>query len=150
MQPIFIKQISSKKMFQHEVQIRVRYGDTDKMGYVYYGNYPYYYEMARAEAIRALGISYKQIEDSGILMPVTRLNIKYVQPAFYDDLLNVRVTIPEMPNRGILFLYEIFNTEKVKTNEGETSLVFLETKSNKLVRAPQILIEKLSLFFQRK
>ncbi|HRN94284.1 MAG: acyl-CoA thioesterase [Chitinophagales bacterium] len=137
-------------MFQHEVQIRVRYGDTDKMGYVYYGNYPYYYEMARAEAIRALGISYKQIEDSGILMPVTRLNIKYVQPAFYDDLLNVRVTIPEMPNRGILFLYEIFNTEKVKTNEGETSLVFLETKSNKLVRAPQILIEKLSLFFQRK
>lgn len=136
-------------MFQHEVQIRVRYGDTDKMGYVYYGNYPYYYEMARAEAIRALGISYKQIEDSGILMPVTRLNIKYVQPAFYDDLLNVRVTIPEMPNRGILFLYEIFNTEKVKTNEGETSLVFLETKSNKLVRAPQILIEKLSLFFKK-
>lgn len=137
-------------MFQHEVQIRVRYGDTDKMGYVYYGNYPYYYEMARAEAIRALGISYKQIEDSGILMPVTRLNIKYVQPAFYDDLLNVRVSIPEMPNRGILFLYEIFNPAMVKTNEGETSLVFLETKSNKLVRAPQILIEKLSPFFQRK
>lgn len=135
-------------MFKHEIQIRVRYGDTDKMGYVYYGNYPYYYEIARAEAIRALGISYKQIEDSGILMPVTRLNIKYVQPAFYDDLLNIRVTIPEMPNRGILFLYEIFNTSLVKTNEGETALVFLDTKTNKLVRTPQILVEKLTPFFK--
>jgi acyl-CoA thioester hydrolase len=135
-------------MFQHTMQIRVRYGDTDKMGYVYYGNYPYYYEMARAEAIRSLGVSYKQIEDSGIVMPVTRMNVKYIQPAFYDDLLTVKVTIPELPGRGILFLYEIFKGDK-KTNEGETALVFLHTQTNRLVRTPQMLLEKLIPYFKQ-
>lgn len=134
-------------MFQHTSQIRVRYGHTDKMGYVYYGNYPYYYEIGRSEAIRALGVSYKQIEDMGILMPVTRLNIKYVQPAFYDEKLTIKTTIPQMPGRGILFTYEIFNEKNIRTNLGETSLVFLDGKTNRLVHAPDILVEKLKAFF---
>jgi acyl-CoA thioester hydrolase len=130
------------------MQIRVRYGDTDQMGYVYYGNYPYYYEMARAEAIRSLGITYKQIEQSGIVMPVTRMNIKYIQPAFYDDLLQVRLTIPEKPGRSILFVYEIFKQDE-KTNEGETTLVFLDKKSQRLIHAPDMLMERLLPYFEQ-
>ena len=135
-------------MYSHTTQIRVRYGDTDKMGYVYYANYPYYYEIARAEAIRALGVSYKSIEDSGVVMPVTRMNIKYIQPAFYDELLTVKVTIPEMPGRIIVFLYQIFNEAGKLTNEGETSLIFLDTKTNLVTRTPLALAEKLKPFFE--
>ncbi|MCS6819376.1 MAG: thioesterase family protein [Chitinophagales bacterium] len=134
-------------MYSHRVPIRVRYGDTDKMGYVYYGNYPYFYEIARAESIRALGISYKEIEDSGIIMPVTRLQIKYIQPAFYDQLLEVLVCIPELPARGILFTYTILNEKNEKINEGETALVFMRKADNKLVRAPQMLLNKLIPYF---
>jgi|APTNR8051073442_1049403.scaffolds.fasta_scaffold37501_2 acyl-CoA thioester hydrolase len=134
-------------MFTHEIQIRVRYGDTDKMGYVYYGNYPYYYEIARAEAIRALGVSYKSIEDLGIAMPVTRMNIKYIQPAFYDDLLTIKVTIPDLPGRIITFMYKVFNEAGKRLNDGESSLIFLDTKTNLVTRAPEVLIEKLKPFF---
>jgi len=136
-----------RAMFTHEMQVRVRYGDTDKMGYVYYGNYPYYYEMARAEAIRALGVSYKSIEDSGVVMPVTRMNIKYIQPAFYDELLTIKVTVPELPGRIIVFNYEVFNEARKRLNDGETSLIFLDTKTNLVTRTPDVLLEKLKPFF---
>ncbi len=134
-------------MFSCNVQVRVRYGDTDKMGYVYYGNYPYYYEIARAEAIRKLGVSYKSIEDAGVVMPVTRLNIRYSKPAFYDDLLNIKVTVPELPSRVIVFRYEITNQAGNLINEGETSLVFLNLSTNRLTQTPEVLLEKLRKHF---
>ncbi|MFI5140353.1 MAG: acyl-CoA thioesterase, partial [Sphingobacteriales bacterium] len=129
-------------MFTYEHKLRVRYGDTDQMGYVYYGNYGYYYEQARAEAIRSLGITYKEIEASGTIMPITRMNIKYIQPALYDELLTIKTVVPHVPNRIILFLYEVFNEKGVLINEGETHLVFADINSKKIKTVPSIVLDK--------
>lgn len=135
-------------MFVYNHQLRVRYGDTDQMGYVYYGNYGYYYEQARSEAIRSLGFSYKELEDAGVMMPITRMNIKYIQPALYDDLLTIKTTVAEMPHRLITFSYEIFNGKNVLINEGETQLIFVDAKTRKIKTAPDILIQKIKQFFE--
>ncbi len=137
-------------MFSYQHQLRVRFGDTDKMGYVYYGNYPYYYEQARAEAIRSTGISYKQIEETGVIMPVTRMSIKYARPAFYDDLLTVTAYIDEMPGRVITWRYTIHNQHGELLNEGDTSLVFVKVDDNKPTRAPKLLTDSLQRFFETK
>lgn len=134
-------------MFTYQHQIRVRYGDTDQMGYVYYGNYGYYYEQARSEAIRSIGISYKQIEDSGTMMPITRMNIKYIRPAYYDELLTIKTTVPTLPHRLILFTYEVYNEKNELINEGETQLAFIDAVTKKLKTAPAILLEKMSPFW---
>ena len=84
-------------MFHSQVSIRVRYAETDRMGYVYYGNYTTYLEVARVEALRELGLSYKKMEDDGIMLPVLSLNIKFIKPAFYDDVITVKTCIKEMP-----------------------------------------------------
>src|ERR1700723_2760355 len=104
-------------MYTYEHPLRVRYGDTDQMGYVYYGNYAYYYEQARAEAIRAGGITYKEIEESGTMMPITRMNTKFIQPAYYDELLTIKTIIPHMPGRILVFHYEVYNQNKILINE---------------------------------
>lgn len=124
-------------MFQTEVQIRVRYGETDQMGYVYYGNYASYYEVARVESFRALGLSYKKLEESGVMMPVLELKTKYLLPAKYDDLLTVKVRIAEMPRLKIRYEYDIYNEEGTLLNQGETSLVFINMKTNRPVRIPE-------------
>jgi len=134
-------------MFSHEFQLRVRYGDTDQMGYVYYGNYPYYYEQARAEAIRSLGFSYKQLEDAGTMMPITRMNIKYIAPAKYDELLTIKTTIPELPNRLITFKYEVFNETGKLINEGENQLIFVDSNTRKVKSAPEQLTTALRPYF---
>ena len=134
-------------MFIYEHKLRVLYGDTDQMGYVYYGNYGYYYEQARAEAIRSLGISYKQLEDLGTMMPITRMNIKYIQPAFYDELLTIKTFVPHLPNRIIVFNYEVFNSKGVLINKGETHLAFIDALTKKMKSAPDLLIEKLKPCF---
>jgi acyl-CoA thioester hydrolase len=134
-------------MYSHEYQIRVRYGDTDQMGYVYYGNYAYYYEQARAEAIRAGGISYKEIEDAGIIMPIVRMTTKYIAPAYYDELLTVKTIIPELPGRLITFKYEIRNNKSELINEGETQLIFLDAQTKKVKNAPVAIIQMLKPFF---
>lgn len=134
-------------MFTHQHQLRVRYGDTDQMGYVYYGNYGYYYEQARSEAIRSLGISYKELEAAGVMMPITRMNIKYIRPAFYDDLLTIKTIVSEPPHRLITFRYEVFNEKSNLINEGETQLIFVDAITRKSRTAPDLLIQKMSLFF---
>ncbi|MFY0599556.1 MAG: acyl-CoA thioesterase [Cyclobacteriaceae bacterium] len=134
-------------MYQQEVEIRVRYADTDQMGYVYYGNYATYYEVARVEALRKIGFSYKEMEDEGVGMPVLDLHIKYHQPARYDDLLTVKLKIPEMPRARILFTYEVLNQEGKLINTGETTLVFMNMESGKPVRMPQTLNNLMKPYF---
>ncbi len=135
-------------MFNYEVQLRVRYADTDQMGYVYYGNYAAYYEVARVESFRHLGYAYKQLEDAGVMMPVLELKTKYIKPARYDDLLTIKVSIPEMPIARIRYEYEIFNEEGTLLNKGETTLVFIDMKSNRPVRMPEVMGELLAPFFK--
>lgn len=134
-------------MYSHDYHIRVRYGDTDQMGFVYYGNYAYYYEQARAEAIRAGGITYKEIEESGIMMPIVRMSTKYIAPAYYDELLTVKTTIPFMPGRIITFRYEIRNEKGELINEGETELIFMDAQTRRIKSAPDAIVKVLKPYF---
>jgi acyl-CoA thioester hydrolase len=133
-------------MYSHEVQIRVCYADTDQMGYVYYGNYARYYEIARVEALRNLGFSYKQLEASGIMMPVYENISRYRQPARYDDLLTVKAIIREMPKVRIVFEYEIYNEQSILLNTGLTTLVFINQRANKPCLAPDSLLAALDSY----
>jgi len=134
-------------MFDSETTIRVRYGETDKMSYVYYGNYASYFEVARVEALRTLGMSYRSMEEDGILLPVLEYKVKYFKPALYDDLLKVRTIIPCMPSVRIFFEYEIFNEAGIKLTEAETTLVFIDQESGRPRKAPELLLDKLTPYF---
>jgi acyl-CoA thioester hydrolase len=134
-------------MYTFETKIRVRYADTDQMGYVYYGNYAAYYEVGRVEAFRSLGLSYKELEASGIMMPVMELKVNYHKPARYDDLLTIKVSIPEFPKARIRYVYELYNEAGELVNTGETTLVFLDIKMNRPVRLPEVMKNKLNKFY---
>ncbi|AZI56665.1 acyl-CoA thioesterase [Epilithonimonas vandammei] len=121
--------------------IRVRYGETDPMKYVYYGNYAEYFEVARVELFRTLGISYDEIERRGIFLPVSEYKIKYLKPGLYDQLLEIHTYIKKTPGVKIEFDYEIYNEDKVKITEASTTLFFLDAETNKIVRCPDFLLD---------
>lgn len=135
-------------MFSSEHKTRVRYSETDQMGYVYYGNYAQYFELGRVETFRKLGFSYKELEDMGILMPVLYMECQYVKPARYDDEISIITTIPEMPSVRIKFKYEIVNDAGETLTLGSTSLVFIDKNKNRPMKAPEWLLEKLEPFFK--
>ncbi|MEL6556682.1 MAG: thioesterase family protein [Bacteroidota bacterium] len=134
-------------MFQTSIQVRVRYAETDQMGYVYYGNYATYYEVARVEALRTLGLSYKELEAKGIMMPVLENRSKFLLPGKYDELLTVKVSIPKMPAVKIIFKYDIYNESDQLIHEGETTLAFINMESGRPVRMPEEMQKLLSQFF---
>ena len=121
--------------------IRVRYGETDPMKYVYYGNYAEYFEVARVELFRSLGMSYDEIEKRGIFLPVSEYKIKYLKPALYDQLLEIRTYVRKIPGIRIEFDYEIFNEDQVKITEASTTLFFLDSQTNKIVKCPDYLMD---------
>ena len=139
-------------MYVHEYQKRVRYGETDQMGYVYYGNYAQYYEIGRVEMLRSLGMTYKEMEqDMGIMMPVVNLEIRYLRPARYDELLTIKTTLQSLPGeKYILFHVEIFNEEGRLINGGSVRLCFVDIKSGKTVPPPEALMVRLRPFFEEK
>ncbi len=135
-------------MFSFDYQIRVRYGETDQMGYVYYGNYAQYYETARVESLRSLGFIYKELEEEGIMLPVLENHSYFLGPARYDELLTIRTTIPEMPGVKIRFRYEIFNDKEELIHKGDSTLAFINMKSGSPVRPPGHIVEILKPFYQ--
>lgn len=134
-------------MYQSETHVRVRYGETDQMGYVYYGNYAMYYEVARVESLRQLGLSYKELEAMGVMMPVLENHARYIGPALYDDLLKIVTTIREKPGVRITFEYEIFNPAGKLINKGETLLVFVQQKTGRPCRPPEAFEKVLEPYF---
>ncbi|HET9487110.1 MAG TPA: thioesterase family protein [Chryseosolibacter sp.] len=134
-------------MYISETSIRVRYGETDQMGYVYYGHYAMYYEVARVESLRQLGLTYKEIEEMGVMMPVLENRSKYLAPARYDDLLRIVTTLREKPGVKIKFEYEIFNDENKLIHQGETVLVFMNKLTNRPCRQPAAMEKALERFF---
>ncbi|RZL65405.1 MAG: acyl-CoA thioesterase [Pedobacter sp.] len=134
-------------MYSYSTKIRVRYGETDQMGYMYYGNYAQYYEVGRVEMLRSLGMSYSSMEADGIMMPVLELKCKYIKPAFYDQEITVRTIIKTLPGIRIFFEYELYNEKEELINLGETTLVFVDMKKNKPTNPPANFMEKLSVFF---
>ncbi|WP_140936571.1 acyl-CoA thioesterase [Sphingobacterium lumbrici] len=135
-------------MYVFEHQLRVRYAETDQMGYVYYGNYAAYYEVARTEMLRNTGISYRALEEMGVMLPVIELQSKFIQAATYDELLTIKTTIREEPNIRIKFEYEIFNEAAVLLNTGMTQLVFVDMQKNRPCRPPQIFQDKMRPYFE--
>ena len=121
--------------------LRVRYGETDPMKYVYYGNYAEYLEVARVELFRTLGISYDEIEKRGIWLPVSEFKIKYLKPAFYDEILEIHTYVRKVPGVKIEFEYEIYNDSKQKITEASTTLFFLDATTNKVSRCPDFLMK---------
>lgn len=134
-------------MFKTEIQLRVRYAETDRMGYVYYGNYAQYFEVARVEALRNLGFSYKAMEDSGIILPVLDFNIKYFKPAFYDDMLTIVTSIIKPPAARLFFEYETFNEKNMMLNKASTTLVFISKETMKPCVAPDYFVRSLEKYF---
>jgi acyl-CoA thioester hydrolase len=146
----FFRKLSLLKiilMLSHEITFRVRYGETDQMGYVYYGNYAQYFEMGRVEWLRRLGISYKRMEASGIMLPVLNLNIDYIKPGKYDDLLRLKTTLLKKPSVRIEFGFELYNESNELLTTGYTSLVFIDMEKNKPTRTPDYIKEKVNLLF---
>ena len=128
-------------MIKGEFKLRVRYSDTDQMGYVYYGRYASFYEVARVELFRNLGFSYKRLEEEGIGMPVIDMETKYILPVKYDEEITIITTIKETPSSKIIFYYEIHNEDNVLANTAKTILTFINLSTKRPVRTPKKLIE---------
>lgn len=134
-------------MYTTEIKLRIRYGETDRMGYAYYGNYAEYFEVARVEALRNLGFSYRKLEDEGVMLPVLNYSVKYLKPLFYDDEITIKVTISEIPTARIRFDYEVYNEKDELTTVADTTLVFINRSVNKPCPAPDDFKDALRKFF---
>ncbi|TDQ12150.1 acyl-CoA thioesterase [Pedobacter metabolipauper] len=135
-------------MYTHTTKVRVRYGETDQMGYVYYGNYAEYYEVGRVEMLRSLGMDYAAMEKDGVMLPVLELHCKFIKPAFYDQEITIKTTVAELPGIRIHFKYELFNQAEELINIGSTTLVFIDMVKNKLCSPPAEFMKRLEQYFQ--
>ncbi len=134
-------------MFEHSTKIRVRYGETDQMGYMYYGNYAEFFEVGRVEMLRSMGLTYAGMEASGIMMPVMEMHCKYLKPALYDEEITVRVILDKMPGATIHFNYELFNEKQELIHQGETLLCFVKKETMRPCLPPRNFLNKLKPFF---
>jgi acyl-CoA thioester hydrolase len=134
-------------MYQHSTKIRVRYGETDQMGYVYYGNYAEFYEVARVEMLRSLGMDYASMERDGVMMPVLEMNCKYIKPALYDQEITITTTVEELPGVRIRFKYELFNELNELIHIGHTTLVFVDMEKNKPCLPPENFMARMRPYY---
>jgi len=131
-------------MFVNETKIRVRYGETDQMGVVYHGSFAEYFEVGRVEWLRELGVSYKKMEEKGVMLPVVNLNINYKKPAKYDELLTVKTFLRNTPTVKIVFDYEVYDENQNLISTAETTLVFVNMKTGKPIMCPEFILNKLN------
>ena len=129
----------------NEISFRARYSETDQMGVVYHGNYAQYLEMGRVEWLREKGISYKSMEENGIMLPVISLQTKFMKSAYYDDLIIVRTILKNTPSVRIEFDFIIYNEKREILAEAHAELVFLDKEKRKPIRCPKYILEKLDL-----
>lgn len=130
-------------MFFDEIPIRVRYGETDQMGVVHHGNYALYLEMGRTEWLRKKGISYKEMEDDGVMLPVISMNLKFKKSALYDEVIKVKTILPKLPSVKIEFDYEIYNEKGDLLVSANTVLAFIDMKTKRPIKCPDYILEKL-------
>lgn len=135
-------------MFQHETKIRVRYAETDQMDVVYHGNYAQYFEVGRAESIRQLGFTYKDMEAMGVVMPIVEWHAKYMRPAHYDELLTIRTILKELPDdHRIEFHQEVYNESEKLLTVGRVVLYFIDAATKQKTSMPEVLKAKLLPYF---
>ena len=128
-------------MFSNKTKIRIRYGETDRMGYAHHANYPLYLEQARMELLRNIGIDYKELEDSGIILPVTSFNIKFSHPVFYDDVITIKTTLKDLKAIKLIFDYKIYNQQAKLVTTANVALVFVNSKTKKFISPPEIIMK---------
>lgn len=130
-------------MKSHVSYVKVRYAETDQMGVVHHGNYAQYFEIARLEWLKAIGVSYKKMEETGVMLPVYELQTKFLKPAVFEDELKIEVKLKELPSVKITFEYVIYNQNKELLTTGATTLVFMDAISKKPIRCPKYILDKL-------
>lgn len=130
-------------MYSHETKIRIRYGETDRMGYAHHANYPLYFEEGRMELLRSLGLNYKGLEDSGVILPVISINTKFLSPVYYDDVLTIKTILKEIPRTRLKFNYEVVNQNKKLVTKADVELAFVDSETRIPMPAPAIFVEKL-------
>ena len=130
-------------MKSHETFVKVRYAETDQMGVVHHGNYPQYLEIARIDWLESLGISYKSMEEEGIMLPVFELKLKYIKPVTFHENLRVETQLRELPNVKIIFDYSIFNEKDEMVTSATSILVFMNGRTRRPIRCPEYILEKL-------
>jgi acyl-CoA thioester hydrolase len=136
-------------MLEYETKARVRYAETDQMGYLHHRHYATYYELGRIELLRSLDLSYQKMEmEYGIIMPVTSLNMRFVRPARFEDEVTIKVRLPRVPKNYIVFEVDILNEEGKLVNRGAVRLCFVEKERNQMIPAPDFLLEKIMPYFQ--
>ena len=138
------------KELHFDYTLRTRYAETDQMGVVYYGNYPQYLELGRVEWLRAIGLTYKEMEAEGIMMPVVSLQIQYKKPALYDELITIRTKLKDLPSTKIEFDYEILNEKGELLSTANTILVFVDAKTFRPVRCPEKVLDLIRGVGERK
>ena len=137
-------------MFETATQLRVRYAETDQMNVVYHGNYAAYFEAARAEAIRGMGITYKDLEARGVVMPIVELHTRYLRPALYDDLLTIKTQLRELPtDHRIEFHHEVLNEAGKLLTVGRVVLYFLDARTQERINMPEVLLQQLLPYFNQ-
>jgi acyl-CoA thioester hydrolase len=134
-------------MYTHQTKIRVRYSETDQMGYVYNGNYAQYYEVGRVEMLRSLGMTYGSMEQAGVMMPLLELKCKFIKPAYYDQEITIKTTVKELPGVRIYFEYELFNEQEELINLGYTTLVFFDMEKKRPCAPPTTFMDKIAHYF---
>lgn len=135
-------------MFTFSTTLRIHYALTDQMGVVYHGNYAQFYEIGRTEALRSLGLTYKDIEAMGVIMPVIDMHMRFLRPAKYDDLIRIEITVKELPfHHKIVFHGEIFNEKEELLNAGAVTLYFMDAKTMNRVNMPEEIVEKMRAFY---
>lgn len=138
-------------MFIATHQLRVRYAETDQMNIVYHGNYATYFEVARVESIRELGFTYKQMEETGVIMPLVELHIKYIRPAYYDDLLTIKTMVKELPtDHRIEFFHEVYNDAQKLLTTARVVLYFMDAATNTKATMPPALRERIEPYFTQQ
>lgn len=132
----FLDLYTMKIQFSHQITLRVRYSETDQMGYCYYGNYAQYFEVGRVEALRSIGISYKELEENGVMLPVSAYSVEYKYPAKYDEVLKIITKITALNGARIHFDYQILNEEDRLVANASTTLVFVQRTTMRPIAPP--------------
>jgi len=135
-------------MLVNETKIKVQYYETDQMGVVHHSNYIRYFETGRTELMRNAGLSYKDLEVSGSIMPIISVEVRYLSPAYYDDVICIKSFISEMPKARITFNYEIYNEQEKLLATGSTTLAFVNKETGRPQRTPELMMQALSEYFK--
>lgn len=136
-------------MITSENKIQIRYDEVDKMGYVYHGNYAKFYHISRTELMRKIGFSDKELEAKSILLPVIEMNIKYLKPVFYDDVITIKTALRNIPSSRMHFKHEVYNAHNEVINQAESIVVFVDMHTRKPMKAPYFIVEKIESYDEK-